>query len=155
MKDRLTQLDSDEQGRWSAWALEWLGNENERFNEFLRYLSTYVVVGNAAGFLALVGLIENSVMANELKVSVCSFSVGMLFGIVSGLILMISQWRCLNEYRQRIVELYRGNLTFDEFNRAPNYYAKSIACFLICSIFAFAVGGVSFIWWIISLPSAG
>jgi hypothetical protein len=150
MKENFKQFDTDEErNRWATWAREWLADENKKFGESLQRLLTYVLLGNTAGFVTLVRMVEKGSLALPLKLGACSFSLGVLCGILSGLFLVGSQWRCLNDYRRNIVHLYRGNLTIDQFNTPPNYFGRTIGALLIGSILAFVIGGSVFAWWLL------
>jgi hypothetical protein len=141
--------------RWSAVALEWLSDENRKFGESLKHLMTYLVAGNIAGVLAIVRIVSEPAtrgsVAAPLKVGLCAFSVGALAAIVAALFVVASQWRCLNVYRRRIVELYKGSINIQEFGNAPNYYAWVIGSFQVSAIVAFIVGGTGLFLWVLFL----
>ena len=112
MKNDFTQFDTeDERNRWATWALEWLADENKKFGESLQRLMTYILIGNTAGFITLVRMVDKNALPLPLTLGACSFSVGVLCAILSGLFLVGSQWACLNDYRRNIVRFYRGELT--------------------------------------------
>jgi hypothetical protein len=146
---------NSELNRWSAVAQEWLSDENRKFGESLKYLVTYLLAGNIAGVLAVVKVVLESAtlgpVGAPLKVGLCAFSVGALAAIIAALFLVASQWKCLNDYRRRIVELYEGNINIREFSDAPNYYAGVIGSFQVSAIMAFIVGGIGLFLWVLYL----
>lgn len=140
----------DERNRWATWALEHLKDENVKFGDSLKQLMTYVIIGNATGFVVMVGQIESPPLLPVLKLGVVSFSTGALFAILAGTFLVYSQWKCLNDYRSRIVRFYQGRMNIAHFNNPPAYFDKLIGFFLALSILAFLIGGCSFGYWVVS-----
>ena len=146
-------ISDDEKNRWANVALEWLSDENRKFGDSLKQLMTFLILGNAAGFLAIVQLIDKSKFETSLKFSVCAFATGMVLGILGGLLVVGSQWKCLNDYRKKIIEFYKGKITIEEYSHAPNYYKIPIGIFQLGAVFAFCLGGASFGLWLISLST--
>ncbi|AEJ02843.1 hypothetical protein Nit79A3_3105 [Nitrosomonas sp. Is79A3] len=146
--DSASEADKD---RWAAIALEWLSDENRKFGESLKHLIIYLIIGNVAGFVSVVKLVTLNCAPIFLKISASVFSLGILLAILAALFLVGSQWYCLNDYRERIIKLHRGEISMVEFSNAPNYFSKTITTFQIGSILAFLVGGGAFASWIINL----
>lgn len=145
------KLDS-ELKRWTPVAQEWLSDENRKFGESLKHLVTYLVAGNIAGVLAVVKIVSEtatrSLVTIPVKVALIAFSIGALAGVAAGLALVFSQWRCVNLYRKRIVDLYKGSIDIDKFSAAPNFYILPIAILQILAIVAFVVGGTGISLWV-------
>jgi hypothetical protein len=155
MNELADSKSNSELNRWSAVAQEWLSDENRKFGESLKYLMTYLLAGNIAGVLAVVKIVSEvaprGLVAAALKVGLCAFSVGALAAIVAALFLVASQWKCLNDYRRKIVELYEGRINIQEFSSAPNYYQWTIGSFQVSAILAFIVGGTGLFLWVLFL----
>jgi len=152
----MNEKSNSELNRWSAVAQEWLSDENRKFGESLKYLMTYLLAGNIAGVLAVVKVVSEPAtrgsVVTPLKVGLCAFSIGALAAIIAALFLVASQWKCLNDYRRKIVELYEGRINIQEFSSAPNYYQWTIGIFQVSAIVAFIVGGIGLFLWALYLP---
>lgn len=116
---------------------------------------TYLVAGNMAGVLAVVKIASEPVtprlIATPLKVSLCAFCIGAFAAIVAALFVVASQWKCLNLYRRRVVQLYQGEINIRAFSVPPNYYAWTIGISQVTAIAAFIVGGAGLFLWILFL----
>jgi exonuclease I len=61
MKEDFTQFTTEEErNRWATWAREWLADENKKFGESLQRLLTSVLIGNTAGIVTLVRMIDKN-----------------------------------------------------------------------------------------------
>lgn len=141
------------QDNWDEYALTWLKDENDKFGSSMRQMFTYLIVGNAAGFVSILRLIPDSEpsIPTALIFSVWAFPLGLFFGMLSGLLLVKSQRRCLTDYRKKVVALRSGDISIHEFIDAPNYLQATIGTFIVLALLAFVAGGAGIVVWVSSL----